>query len=151
MDRGWISLIVSLYVLLGLSVATTAERGGRLEAVLDFSTLYVLIWILVILWRVGEQLFSLSTQTGDTQEPRLTNGEEPGSSGLPNPVRTALAQAAKELAGFKSGGTAPTGSGVNAPPAAKKATKKAAKKVAKKRKAKKSAKKTAKSSTSPSE
>jgi len=150
MDRGWISLIVSLYVLLGLSVVTSAERGGRLEALLDFSTLYVLVWILVVLWRLGEQLFSLSAQPGNTKPPRLTNGEEPLSVELPNPVRTALAQAAKELAGFKSGATAPSRSGAKASPPAKKATKKATKKVAKKRAAKKISKKGAKSTSSSS-
>ena len=151
MDRGWISLIVSLYLLLGLSVVTSAERGGRLEALLDFSTLYVLVWILVILWRVGEQLFSLSAQTGKAREPRLPSGEEPISAELPSPVRTALAQAAKELAGFKSGGTTSTELGATPSPTAKKATKKARKKVAKKRVAKKAVKKAAKSTNSSSE
>ena len=114
MDRGWISLLGLLYVLLGLPVLTMADRGARLDAVLGFSTVYVLVWILIVLWYYGERFLALVESSPNLVKPRPPDKHVPpgasheslldasGLDELPDPVRAALGEAAQELESFRA-------------------------------------------------
>ena len=115
MDRRWIYLLVLLYVLLGLPVVTSAEPGAGLDVLLSFTTVYVLTWTLIVVWRYGEHITEvvrsaqepIRTQleeedpTVGTVERSRTEDQRSGMDEIPVRVRTVLDEAARELAALR--------------------------------------------------
>jgi hypothetical protein len=124
MDRQWIYLLAFFYVLLALPVVISAESGARLDVLLDFSTLYLVAWTLIVVWWYGEHI--ASSLRSEKSPGTAPDKGEAGAAGAasdkaqrlsmetPRLVRIALDEAAKKLAnlgiGTPSGTAAPAAS-----------------------------------------
>jgi hypothetical protein len=123
MDRQWIYLLAFFYVLLALPVVISAESGARLDVLLDFSTLYLVAWTLIVVWWYGEHI--ASSLRSEKSPGTAPDKGEAGAAGAasdkaqrlsmetPRLVRIALDEAAKKLANLGIG----TPSGTAAPAA----------------------------------
>lgn len=114
MDRQWIYLVAFFYVLLALPLVISAPTGAGVEVLLDFTTLYLVAWALIVVWWYGEHISSL-LQTSqeslgsptDDGHPSVADGksgdEKPSSIETPRLVRIALDEAARKLANLGMG------------------------------------------------
>jgi len=115
MDRKWVLLLVLGYLLLVLPVWIYADRTVRVEALLWFSTTYLLAWTLFTLWRIGELLSRLleSETRGSVPPPNAQHDPlrptiaaptlMPGTTELPRQVRAAIENAARGLEAVSAG------------------------------------------------